>query len=55
MDCFATNLSTSSRADQDVVSDEIRYSYDHKKSYQTDSVAFQGTKSRTGIDFFYII
>ena len=37
-DCFATNLSTSSRAYQYVVSDEIIHLYDHKTSYATDSV-----------------
>ena len=34
--CFATNSSTSSCADQDVVSDENIYSYEHTTSYPTD-------------------
>ena len=44
VDIFANNVSTSSFADQDVVSDEINYSYDHTTSYPTDSVVFQGSK-----------
>ena len=52
VDCFATNLSTSSRADQDVDSDEISFLYDHTTSYLTDSVIFQGIKSRIGINFY---
>ena len=35
VNCFATNLSTSSHADQDVVYDEISYSYDRTTSYTT--------------------
>ena len=45
--CFATNLSKSSCADQDVVSDE----YYRTTSYPTDSVVFQGSKSRIVINF----
>ena len=33
VDCYKTNLLTYSHADQDVVSDEISYSYDCTKSY----------------------
>ena len=51
VDIFATNLSTSSRADQDDVSDKISCSYDHKKSYTTGSLVFQGSKLRIGINF----
>ena len=36
VDCFATNLSTSSRAYQDVVFDEISYSCDRTTSYPMD-------------------
>ena len=31
--------------------DKISYSYDHTTSYPTDSVVFQGSKSRIGINF----
>ena len=41
VDSFATNLSTSSCADQYVVSDKISYSYDCTTSYPTDSVFFK--------------
>ena len=41
VDYFATNLSTSSRADQDVASYEISYSYERTTSYPTDSVFFK--------------
>ena len=37
VDMFATNLSTSYCADQDVVSDEISYSYECITSYRTYS------------------
>ena len=47
VDYFATNLSKSSCADQDVVSDE----YYRTTSYPTDSVVFQGSKSRIVINF----
>ena len=50
VDCFATNLSKYSRADQNFVYDEINYSCDSKTSHPTDSVVFQGTKSRIHID-----
>ena len=50
VDCFATNLSTSSRADQYLVSDGIGYSYDRTLSHPTDSVAFQGSKLLIGIN-----
>ena len=50
VDIFVTNVSTSSRADQYVVSDEISFSYDHTTSYPTDSVLFQGSKSGIGIN-----
>ena len=36
-DCFVTNLSKSYCTDQDVVPDEIVFSYDRTKSYPTDS------------------
>ena len=44
------NYQKPSRADQYVISDEIRYSYDHSASYPTDSVVFQGSKSCIGIN-----
>ena len=50
VDCFATNLSTYYRADQDVISDTIGYSYDRTTSYPTDSVVFQGSKFRVDIN-----
>ena len=36
VDFFAANLSKSSRSDQDVVSDEISYLFDHSTSYPMD-------------------
>ena len=52
VNCFGSNLSKYSRADQDFVSDEISYTYDRKTSYTTDSVVFLGSKPRIGINFF---
>ena len=52
VDYFVTNLSKSSRADQDVVSGEIRYSYDCTRSYPTVSVAIKGINSRIVIIFY---
>ena len=49
VDILATNVSTSYRADQNVISDKISYSYDCKISYPTDSVVFQGSKFRIAI------
>ena len=51
VDYFETNLSTSSCADQYVVSDEINCSYNRTELYPTDSVVFHGSKSHIGIDF----
>ena len=45
---FETNLSTSSRAYQCVVSYYISYSYDCTKSYPMNSVFFQVIKSFIG-------
>ena len=42
--CFAINSSESSCVDQDVIYDEISYSYDHTTSYPTDSVFFKELK-----------
>ena len=44
VDCFASDSSTYSIADQDIVSDEIIYSYERTTSYPMDSVVFQGSK-----------
>ena len=46
---FAINLSKLSYADQDIVTDKISYSYELTTSYPTDSVVFQGIKSRIGV------
>ena len=51
VDIFATNLSTSSRADQDVVFDEISDSYERTTLYPTDLVVFHGSKLHIGINF----
>ena len=50
VDCYKTNVSTYSCADQDEVSDEISHSYDRTTSYPTDSVVFQGSKLCIGIN-----
>ena len=50
VDCFTINLSKYSRSYQGVVSEKISYSYDCTKSYLTDSVVFQGSKSRICIN-----
>ena len=46
------NLSTSSRADQYVVSDEISDSYERTKSHPKHSVVFKGTKLFIGINCY---
>ena len=46
-----TNLSTSSHAEQDVVSDEISHSYYRTTSSPTDSVVFQVSELYIGINF----
>ena len=50
VDFYRINLSTSSCADQNVVSDGISHSYDCTSSYPTYSVVFQGSRLRIGIN-----
>ena len=45
VDYFATNLSITSHADQDVIFEEISYLYDRTKTCPTYSVVFQGSRS----------
>ena len=51
-DCFEIDLSTSSLVEQDIVSDEVCYSCDHKTSYPTDSVVSQEIKLRIDTNFY---
>ena len=51
VDYFATNLSTSSHVDQEVVSNKISYLYERTITYPTDSVIFQGDKLCKGVNF----
>ena len=50
VDCYTTNLSTSSLSDKNAVSYEISYSFDSTIFYLTDSVVFQGGKLCIGIN-----
>ena len=52
VDFYRTNLSTFSRADKYVVSDEISHSYDRTTSHPKYSVIFKGTKLYIGINFY---
>ena len=51
VDCYTTNLSTSSLSDKNAVSYEISYSFDSTIFYLTDSVVFQGGKLCIVINF----
>ena len=48
---IASNLSTSSHADQYLVPDEIIYLYDRTTSYPKDSVVFKGSQFCICINF----